>query len=264
MRWLAGTHTVRRRRSGRRDREADAVARRARAPRHGDRAAARDARPAPRSGRAWYARRAGGAESIPLPSSVGDVVTVAQAFHWFDQTRGAPRDRAGAAPRGRIALVWNTRDDRRGLGCGVHRHRRRSQRVSTRAVRPRRRELESDLYGPIERASSRTRSCFGGRSSSSSSARGASARCSPTRSAGPRSSTLVRCSICTPGTAYWRCRTRPSASAPRSGGHRAERGDMPGGAPGAALPRTPAAYFVGWKTAYTADDTSTLFAPSLT
>ena len=39
----------------------------------------------------------GGAEAIPLPAESADVVTVAQAFHWFDHGPALRRDRAGAA-----------------------------------------------------------------------------------------------------------------------------------------------------------------------
>lgn len=51
-----------------------------------------------------------GAESIPLPDSSVDAITVAQAFHWFD------RDPAGAeisrvlVPGGTLGLLWNHSD----------------------------------------------------------------------------------------------------------------------------------------------------------
>jgi SAM-dependent methyltransferase len=55
---------------------------------------------------------AGNAESIPLPNAAVDVVTCAQAFHWFDHTAALPEIARILRPGGRIALVWNSRDDR--------------------------------------------------------------------------------------------------------------------------------------------------------
>ena len=111
MLWLAGGEPLRRRRSRRRDGQADAVARRSRSPGDGGRAAPRDDRAASR--RRFPGRRPSREERRRSRSrhESADVVTVAQAFHWFDHGPALARSRGCCGPGGRIALVWNVRDE---------------------------------------------------------------------------------------------------------------------------------------------------------
>jgi ubiquinone/menaquinone biosynthesis C-methylase UbiE len=53
---------------------------------------------------------AGSAEAIPLPDASVDVVTVGQAFHWFDLEAALAEMHRVLRPDGGIALLWNEYD----------------------------------------------------------------------------------------------------------------------------------------------------------
>lgn len=53
----------------------------------------------------------GTAEAIPLADESVDVVTVAQAFHWFDEVAAMAEIRRVLAPGGGLAVVFNERDE---------------------------------------------------------------------------------------------------------------------------------------------------------
>lgn len=53
-----------------------------------------------------------GAEELPLPDGDVDVVTAAQAAHWFDPAPAAAEMSRVLRPGGAVGLVWSLRDDR--------------------------------------------------------------------------------------------------------------------------------------------------------
>ncbi len=53
----------------------------------------------------------GTAEAIPLPDGSVDVVTVAQAFHWFDAPAALDEIARVLKPDGALAILWNERDE---------------------------------------------------------------------------------------------------------------------------------------------------------
>ncbi len=60
-------------------------------------------------GMAGYRSVEGSAESMPLAESSVDLVTAAQAFHWFDIERSRAEFLRVLKPAGRVALIWNDR-----------------------------------------------------------------------------------------------------------------------------------------------------------
>lgn len=52
----------------------------------------------------------GTAEALPFPAESFDVVTVAQAFHWFDAPAALAEIRRVLRPRGHLLMIWNERD----------------------------------------------------------------------------------------------------------------------------------------------------------
>jgi SAM-dependent methyltransferase len=95
---------------------------------------------------------AGTAEALPIPDAGADAITVAQAMHWFDQTRALPELRRVLRADGALALVWNTRD----LEDPLHRRLERllaeaRSTVPVQLEQAWRAPLEqSPLFGPLE------------------------------------------------------------------------------------------------------------------
>jgi ubiquinone/menaquinone biosynthesis C-methylase UbiE len=62
---------------------------------------------------------AGTAEQIPLPDASFDLVTVAQAFHWFEPDRALPEIARVLVDRGGLAVLWNAWDPDDPIGAQV-------------------------------------------------------------------------------------------------------------------------------------------------
>ncbi len=78
--------------------------------------------------------RDGTAEALPLEDASVDLVTVAQAFHWFDAPAALAEIRRVLRPGGGLALIWNVRDETVGWVQGAGRDQGRRRRRS--ALRP--------------------------------------------------------------------------------------------------------------------------------
>lgn len=63
----------------------------------------------------------GSAERIPVESESADVVTVAQAFHWFDEEAACAEIARVLTPGGTLGLVWNRFDPTCGWDRAAHR-----------------------------------------------------------------------------------------------------------------------------------------------
>jgi SAM-dependent methyltransferase len=62
------------------------------------------------AGRGRFHSVAGTAEATGLPPRSVDLVTAAQAFHWFDAERAREELRRILVPSGWVILIWNVRD----------------------------------------------------------------------------------------------------------------------------------------------------------
>lgn len=92
---------------------------------------------------------AGTAESMPLPDASADVVTCAQAFHWFDHGPALTEIARVLRPGAMVALVWNVRDERIPWIAELSDAMVGRTGVDRGAIEPIER---SGLYGPVERA----------------------------------------------------------------------------------------------------------------
>ncbi len=63
------------------------------------------------AGEPRFESRGGSAESTGLPGASIDLVTAAQAFHWFEPLATRAEFARILRPAGRVALVWNQRKD---------------------------------------------------------------------------------------------------------------------------------------------------------
>jgi ubiquinone/menaquinone biosynthesis C-methylase UbiE len=60
-----------------------------------------------------------GAEDTKLDGGSVDLITVAQAYHWFDEDKTAEEFKRILKPGGKAALVWNRKDPDNGVNDGI-------------------------------------------------------------------------------------------------------------------------------------------------
>jgi SAM-dependent methyltransferase len=101
----------------------------------------------------------GPAEALPLPDGSVDVVTAAQAAHWFDPAPAAAEMRRVLRPGGAVGMVWNQRDDRvpwvaelSALLLEENSERRSDRQIVADFARQLDAELEVAEWGSVQRA----------------------------------------------------------------------------------------------------------------
>lgn len=88
--------------------------------------------------------RRGAAEALPLEAGSLDLILCAQSFHWFDAPRALAEFHRVLRPGGRLALLWNRRDDDDAISRAYDAIVRRAQDAAEAAGTPVRRAREAD------------------------------------------------------------------------------------------------------------------------
>ena len=97
---------------------------------------------------------AGLAEALPFEGETFDAVVCAQAFHWFDGPRALAEIHRVLRPGGRLALLWNVKDEEVGwvekLGDILRPYQARVPQETTGEWR--KAFAGTDLFGPLQEA----------------------------------------------------------------------------------------------------------------